>query len=68
MTAPASALALSSASTTTVTLANAAPAATVPVSELQSAGQVRVRATCVGGFSFSTYTLNSDMLQLSYRK
>ena len=54
--------------TSAVTLADAAPAATVPVSELQNSGQVRVRATCVGGFSFSTYTLNSDMLQLSYRK
>ncbi len=57
-----------SVGTSAVTVSNAAPAASVNAADLRSAaGVVRVRASCSAGFSFSTYTLNSDMLQLSYR-
>ena len=51
-----------------VTVANADPSAAIPAANLRSAtGEVRVRVSCTAGFSFSTYTLNSDMLQLSYQ-
>ena len=56
-----------SVGTSAVTVANAAPSAAIPAANLRSAtGQVRVRASCSAGFSFSTYTLSSDLLQLSY--
>ncbi len=51
-----------------VTLDDAAPSSTIPAAELQSSGQVRVRASCSSiAFSFSSFTLSSDLLQLSYR-
>ncbi len=54
--------------TSAVTVADAAPSASIPAADLRSSsGQVRVRVTCSAGFSFSTYTLSSDLLQLSYR-
>jgi hypothetical protein len=54
--------------TSAVTLANASPSATIPPADFRSAaGQVRVRASCSGGFSFTSFTLSSDLLQLSYR-
>lgn len=58
---------MTSVGTSSVTVADAAPAASVPVAELQNSGQVRVRASCGANTSLSTYTLNSDLLQLSYR-
>jgi len=53
--------------TSQVTIADQAPSASVPPSDLRSStGQVRVRVTC-SAFTFSTYTSSGNMLQLSYR-
>ena len=53
--------------TSPVTVADAATSAAIPAAELQSSGQVRVRASCSSGFSLSSFTLSSDLLRLSYR-
>ncbi len=54
--------------TSPVTLSDAAPSSTIPAAELQSSGQVRVRASCSSiVFSLSSFTLSSDLLRLSYR-
>lgn len=50
-----------------VTVTDAATSASIPAAELQSSGQVRVRASCSSSvFSFSSFTFSSDLLQLSY--
>ena len=53
--------------TSPVTVTDAATSASIPAAELQSSGQVRVRASCSSGFSLSSFTFSSDLLQLSYR-
>jgi len=50
-----------------VTVTDAATSASIPAAELQSPGQVRVRASCSSSvFSFSNFTFSSDLLRLSY--
>lgn len=53
--------------TGTTTVADQAPSASVPASELMSSShQVRVKVTCSASMSFYRWALSADMLKLSY--